>query len=534
VDAAAGPSLTPLDVTASMGFRAQSLRYSGREFYHYHRPPTGLYFELLRALRRDEAGVPLQEAWWRHPGEPDEKGYVDLHLRSLPTFLRYRRERAEFYADPRVAKAGFSRREDDRLLLRLKRSGLGPSVDLYLWDQQVRIPAIERYSFGGFHGGIAYHAPELGLQATLPILGGRLYVEPRHTGFNSGIASLPDSATTWLSTEFVRPVGERFDLGAGFDHVTTNLDGFRTATWNQYRFRGQARPFAKLFLDAFFEAESASLPSVTTTYARRRSTAGVDAGFYPVRHTAFRAGFFHQELRRTDSTTGEEQHPAWNGGWASARVSNPGLWTLSARIQDRALSRAPNATIPRLGLNDTLYYTHDLSVDGRADAFLGNRLDLYALYNWRRRTNGERDTRLTATTGIVGASAQVTPKLTLSAEFAQQVWSGDPTPFLIGGAPPPGVLPPELFFSDGRTLSAGASYQLDDRSSLELWYNRFTATGGQSARDRLATLQYRRRVSRDFYFGIGYQYEKFTDRTEGRRFRAFPLLIELGLNRRFR
>ena len=56
---------------------------------------------------------------------------------------------------------------------------------------------------------------------------------------------------------------------------------------------------------------------------------------------------------------------------------------------------------------------------------------------------------------------------------------------------------------------------------------------GVRAHDQLAILEFRREVSREFYYAVGYQYERFHDSALGRDYRASPLLLELGLRRDF-
>jgi hypothetical protein len=75
---------------------------------------------------------------------------------------------------------------------------------------------------------------------------------------------------------------------------------------------------------------------------------------------------------------------------------------------------------------------------------------------------------------------------------------------------------------------------VDRRSSLELSGFLFHATGGQLARETTAILQYRRDVSRSFFYSVGYEYDRFTDRRLDHRFRAFPLLLQIGLRHEFR
>ena len=189
--------------------------------------------------------------------------------------------------------------------------------------------------------------------------------------------------------------------------------------------------------------------------------------------------------------------------------------------------------ISALPASETLYYTRDRAVDGRYDRFIGQRVNAYVLYGWRERKNEARATRLTLNTVTLGATASVSSRLSLSGEFTRQRWGGDTQPFREGVVGVPGNLPPSLFFSDAHIVTGDLAYQIDGRSSLDLTYNMFNSTGGQSARDHLAVLQYRRDVSRRFFYSIGYQYERFRDLRLGREYTAFPLLLQVGLRRDF-
>jgi hypothetical protein len=500
------------------------------DFYHYHRPPSGLFLNLLQVNRRDPAGFLLQQFWWRNLAESDQKGYLDLHLRRIPSFLRFRRDTTDFYGDPLLPGGPFSDRDNTRVRLRLERLHPSPALDLFFWDQRVSIPAIARLAP---FTGVDYHAPEVGLRSTLPLAGGQLHLEPRHLEFDDRTGFRDDTHTTWLTGEYVRPLGGRADVSAAYDRISTAVSGRDTALWNVFRLQGNVRPTGRLFVDAFYRQQGINLPFTQTTYANRRGIVGVNASAYPARHTSLRAGVFHEDVRRQQGATGQTDHTAWTGGLLGFRAWNPGRWNFNARFRTRDLDNAPNARISALPSRETLYYTRERAVDARLDGFLGDRLDAYLIYGWRERVNGERDTRLTLNSGTLGATAQATPRLSVTAEYTQQLWDGNTRPFLNAAGGAPGGLPPKLFFSDGRSFSASLAYQLDDRSALDLTYNQFNSTGGQSARDHLAILQYRRDVNRSFFYAIGYQYERFKDNRLERDYTAFPLVLQVGLRRQF-
>jgi hypothetical protein len=159
-------------------------------------------------------------------------------------------------------------------------------------------------------------------------------------------------------------------------------------------------------------------------------------------------------------------------------------------------------------------------------------VNTYLLYGWRDRHNDERDTRLTLNSATAGANAQLSTRLSATAEYTLQKWDGDTTPLEAAG-PPPGGIAPSLFFSDSNILTTTLLYQLDDHSGLDITYNQFVSTGGQSARDHLAILQYRREASRLFFYSIGLQYESFSDNSRDRDYHAFPVFFQIGLRRPF-
>jgi hypothetical protein len=527
------PQAAPLPIEVRLAPAYGNLAVSGsqEDFYHYHRPPSGLFLNLFQVTRRDRAGYPLQEIWWRNLGETDQKGYADLHLRSTPSYLRVWRNTADFYGDPLLPGGQFSNREDTRALMRLRRVTRGPSLDLFVWDQGLSIPAIARLQP---FTGIDYHATHYGLRSMLPLGGGQLYLEPRRLSFDDRTQHTPNSDTTWLTGEFVHPIGNRADVSAAYDRITTSVSGRDTAAWNIFRFQGTMETTRRVFFDAFYRQQTIHLPFTETTYENRSSLVGVNVSTYPGTHSSVRAGLFREELTREDGTTRQTSHPAWTGGSLQLRTSSPGLGGFSLRYRDRGLKRAPSTMISALPASETLYYTRDRAVDGRYDRFIGQRVNAYVLYGWRERKNEARATRLTLNTVTLGAAASVSSRLSLSGEFTRQRWGGDTRPFREGVIGVPGNLPPDLFFSDAHILTGDLAYQIDRHSSLDLNYNMFNSTGGQSARDHLAVLQYRRDVSRCFYYSIGYQYERFRDLRLGRDYTAFPLLLQVGLRRDFR
>src|SRR5690348_5732681 len=75
--AATKPASASIEVTLSPAYGNLDLRGSRADFYHYHRPPSGFFLNRLQVTRRDRAGFPLQEFWWRNLAESDQKGYLD-------------------------------------------------------------------------------------------------------------------------------------------------------------------------------------------------------------------------------------------------------------------------------------------------------------------------------------------------------------------------------------------------------------------------------------------------------------------------
>src|SRR5262249_41277892 len=108
--APAAPSAKPaepresVEVIVAPAYGNLDIDGSRAEFYHYHRPPSGLFLNLLQVSRRDPRGFLLQQFWWRNLGDADQasdqKGYLDLHLRRIPSFLRFRYDTTDFYGDP--------------------------------------------------------------------------------------------------------------------------------------------------------------------------------------------------------------------------------------------------------------------------------------------------------------------------------------------------------------------------------------------------------------------------------------------------
>jgi hypothetical protein len=526
-------------LTLTSAARTRDLEGSRPYFFRYNHAPKGLYAALVRAIRRDAEGYPLDEIWWMNPGETDSQGYIDLHMRRIPTYFRFRQLTSEFYGDPRKLNFALSRRSQSDFRLHLQKTESLPILDFWVRDQDLSNPSIGR--FLPFRG-VDYNATELGMRASLPLLGGRLTFEPRHVEVDDQSGLLPDRDTTWLSAELAHPVTNRADLSAAVDHAFTKSAGMDTASWTILRAQANVRPFSLLSVNGFYRQQRVHLPDTVTDYADRRDLAGVDFGANPLRGLSLYGGLFHEGMRRRDRDSGRVEEPSWTGNWLQLRATPSDRWLFSARFRSRSLNDAPNTGIPVLADTRTLYYTREQNADARLDVFLTNRLSAYLMYGWNRRDNGQRATRLSLQSGTLGLSAQLHRRLSATVEVSQQRWRGNIEPFLAGPGLIPGLPPagpsPSLFFSDGRVLSGDFTYELDGRSSLGLSLNRLTSTGGQSARDTMAVLEYRRDAGKNLFFSIGYQYERFRDRSArgrlGRGFTAFPLLLQVGYHREFR
>jgi len=523
-----------LEFTATAGFQDLNRRGSAAEYFRHHSPPQGLYASLVRLLRRDPGGFPLQEVWWRNAGEADQKGYVDLHVRNAPSYLRYSRETAEFFADPGVPFSPFSSREESRVRLHLERfeGKPTPTLDVQVRDQDVAYPFLKRLLPDR---GINYRAQEYSIRGTAPVGPGRLYLEPRVISFDNRVGRQQDSHTLELNGELAHPVGRRADLAATFEQISTEVGARDTAVWTTVGLRGVARPTDRLVVEALYRGQTVGLPFTRTSFADRTDLGLVQATAYPFRRGSVTAGVFHQAVSREDRDgAGSTDSSSWNGGLLRVRCSDPGLWSFSARVRFQELADAP--AFPRLDTlrAESLYYTQDLSGKARLDLFPTQRLSLYADYGHRTRRNQERDTRVTMNAVTAGAVAQLSDRLTFSAEFSQQFWDGSTAPLRTGPGTPVGAIPLRFYFSDGSLITSSLAYQVDRRSVLDLSFNNFIASGGQRSRDTLALLHFRRNVSPVFYYGIGVQIEGFRESRPDRDYHALPLLLEVGYRRRFK
>ena len=526
--AAAKAAPAPIEIRLAPGYGNLAVRDSQGDFYHYNRPPSGFFLGLLQATHQSKAGYPLQEFWWRNLGTSDQKGYLDVHGQNVPSYLRFWRNTADFYGDPQLPGGAFSNREDTRALVRLRRLAPSPALDLFVWDQRVNIPTSAVWQP---FPGVDYHAPQYGLRAMLPVGGGQLFLEPRRLNFSDHTGRQPGSDTNWLAGEFVHSFGSLAGVSAAYDRITTGVNGRDNALWNIFRLQGSVQTSRNVFVEAYFRQRGVNQPFTQTTYENRSSLESVNFSAYPAPHSSVRAGLFREDLRRQDGTTGQLSYPAWTGGSLQLRTARPGLGSFVLRYRDRGLKRAPGALIPGQTSTETLYYTRDRAADARLDGFLGQRVNGYLSYGWRQRKNEQRDSRLSLNSATLGATAQASSRLSLTAEFTQQRWSGNTQPFLQGEVTAPGNLPPRLFFSNAHIFTGGLAYQIDGLSSADLTYNMFNSTGGQSARDHLAILEYRRDVSSRFFYSIGYQYEDFRDIRQDRKYTAFPILLQVGLRR---
>jgi hypothetical protein len=527
--AKAGPA--PIVVRVVPSYQNLGVDGSQESFYRYNRPPSGFFPGLIQVTHRAPAGYPLQELWWRNLGLSDQKGYLDVHMQHMPSFLRFWRNTADFYGDPLLPGFAFSNRQDNILLLRLRRLNPGRAVDLFLWDQYANIPALSSLQpFTNVH----YHAAEYGLRSMLSLGGGQLYSRPRRLNYDDHTGLLPSSDTNWLASEYTHPIGSQASVSAAYERITTDVNGQGgTALWNVFRLQGAVQPASHLFLDAYFRQRGINQPFTVTPVENRDSLEGINLSAYPVPHTSVRAGMFRQDLQLLDPTLGTTTHPSWTGGSIQLRAAKPGIANLTVQYRDKGMNNPPGTTISALPNPETLFYTRDQAADARLDGFVGQRVNAYFLYGWRRRKNEERESRLSMKSATLGATAQATTRISVTAEFTQQRWSGDTAPFLAGEVTPPGGLSPALFYSNAHIFTGGLTYQIDNRSSANLNYNMANSTGGQSAREYLAILEYRRDVSRTFFYSVGYQYENFHDNTQGPKYKAFPILLQIGLRREF-
>ena len=158
----------------------------------------------------------------------------------------------------------------------------------------------------------------------LPVGGGQLYLEPRHLNFDDRTQHTPNSDTTWLTGEFVHPIGNRADVSAAYDRITTSVSGRDTANWNIFRFQGTLETTRRVFFDAFYRQQGINLPFTQTTYENRSSLVGVNVSAYPGTHSSVRAGLFREDLRREDGTTGQTTNSRLDRRLTAAPHQQPG------------------------------------------------------------------------------------------------------------------------------------------------------------------------------------------------------------------
>lgn len=525
--AGAGPTL---DLTLLGGYGQLDVHGSREEYYRYHTAPTGLYWNLVRALRRAAAGGIEADAWWRNPGQADELGFVGLYPRGTGSWLRYRRQAAEFTGDARLSGRPPARRQENRLQLHLEGAST-PAVDLEFREQALRIPALGRLSP---YAGPDYAVRDFTAAARVPLGVASLTLTPRLRTYDGQAAAHPDRRITWLTAEAEAPLGGSAEGRLLLERVATGVSGRETASVNLVQAEGSYRANPLLFLDGFFRHRETDLPDTATPFADRSRSAGLSAAYYPWPATTVRAGVTREAVRRANLEFGRSETTGQTDAWLQLRRRDPGLWTAQARYRFRGLDDGPTARMSGLPSRESLYYTRNHSLDTRFDYTPSPRLSAYVDYGWRQRENSDRSLRLTLNSLTVGVVSPLSERLTLTGEMTLQSWDGDTRPLRGGGGVPAGDLPPSLFYSDGRLFTATSTYVLGRYSALEFSYNHFAATGGQSARDHLATLLFRQEVSRRFYFAAGFQYESLRDLESDRGYHAFPLVLHVGYQGRFR
>jgi hypothetical protein len=515
------------------------------DFYHYQTPPTGPFLGYFNVIRRAPQGWPVQQFWWRNAGAEDEKGYLELHGWVQPSYFRLWQQMASFYGDPLLPNGDWSSRDDTRMRYHAQHLPPAPAVDFYFWDQRVSIPTIARLTP---FTGIDYHAPEVGVRATHEVGEGQLYIRSAYRLFDNVIGvganpdRLPSSDTAWASGDYARPLSHRtdFDLGAGWS--ATNITGHDALSANYLRVAFNTRVSDNVALDTFYRLQRQELPLNEYSYANRHDLAGVDLNARPRPGLRLGAGLFREEVDRTlgeldlDQPTGSglvspAKHDAWTGAWARVTATPASGWYADARYLLKNLSDPPPAALAGLPSRNTLYYTLEQQLNARVDRPIGLRTDLYFLYLWRMRQNQPRQLQLSLNSATLGATRQVSNRLSVTAESTGQIWSGDEDIFLANGGASP--LPPSLFFTTGIVLTTSAAYQIDPRSSLEAAYNYYLGLGGQTAGDHLAVVQYRRDVTRNFFYLVGWEFDQFRDDRLDRSYRGMPILLQAGWKQTF-
>ncbi len=521
----------PVELILAPAFGHDDLTGSRAEFSRYQRLPRGFYLGLLQALRKDEKGAVLQQIWWRNLGESDQKGYLDLTSQRYPAYLRLWRDTTDFFGDPRSGDGRYSQRDNTRIRLKAESAGPGPLGTFQFWEQRESIPELLRLAP---QPGVGFTSRDYDFLGVIPVGKGTVRFEPRFRDTTSTIGRTPSSSSSWLGGEILYPITDRADLTAGFQQVRTAVDGREDATWNILRTRGRFRGDGGLLVEAFFRQQTADLPFTLTSYAERNSIVGLDAAVSPLRRVTLRGGLYREDIRYNRGYSGGTDDASWLGGWMHFRASDPERWSLNIRFDDRGLDGAPITTIPGLTSRDSLFYSRNTRVDTRLDYFPFPRLSTYLDYLWQWRSNDERETRVSLNSFSLGAVSPLSDRLVATLEYSQQRWDGSTAPLRSGPGGPAGDLPPRLFFSDGRVLTAGLDYRLSPRSSLDLTYNQYSSTGGQSSRDYFAVLQYRRDVGPSLYYSVGYQYENFRDARRKTSFTAFPFILQVGYRKEFR
>lgn len=521
----------PVEVTVAPAYGASNVSGRRRDFYHYNRLPTGFYLGLLRVLRKDDKGAPLQEFWYLNPGEADSKAYLDVPLTRTPSYLRVWHDTTDFNGDPRAPDWRFSDRENTRLTIQAADKDRGPVLRFHFWDQHESVPDLLRLRPGP---GIDFSTQDYRLAAMIPVGKGTLRVEPRVRTFDNQTRRGPDSNTTWLNGELLYPVTRRLDFSASGQHALTDVDGRDTATWTTLKALGTYRAGSRVTLGAFYRFHSADLPFTVTSFEDRSSIAGLDAAVYPMRRVSLQGGVYREDLRRQRGFSDRSENAGYTGGWLRFRASDPDRWSFNVRLDRQDLDNAPDVRIPGLPSSDALYYSRHTKVDARFDYFPLRRLSTYFDFLWQERENDERGSRVTLNSYTAGAVSPLTDRLAVTLEMSQQIWDGSTFPLRSGPGRPAGDLPPRFFFSDGRVFTASLGYRLSSRDALDFSFNEFTSTGGQRARDHFAMLQYRRDVSRNFFYSIGYQYDRFRDLRRQAAYTALPLVLQIGYRHEFR
>ncbi len=601
VEAAPAPPGERVEVIVAPALGQVFVDGARKDYYRYQRTPDGLFIGLLQAIRRVPAGYAIQEFWWRNLGVSDQKGFLEHHNRDLPTYLRFWRTTAEFYGDPLAPGRAFSERADTRLRYHYERLDPSSAVDVYVWDQRVQVPSIRReLPFTG----IDYRSPEVGLRGMLmvkaperpagerptppappepetpatpepmplpepgapppgapmpepgaetaaeppaPVVrkpywspGKQLYLEGSARIFDNETVRLPDSTTQRLLADYVQPLSSRTDLSIEGEVVVTGVEQRGSASSRSVRILANTRPSDRVAVESFFRHREVELPFTMTSYARRRSVAGVNVAAFPHTGVRLRGGLFYEHVdRQVDALDRESlgelaeeaEEAAWVGGWARTSFSGDGGWLAQLGYLERRMTDSPPAVIPGLPSRETLYYTGERQVNLRVERPVGLDAQLYLMYLWRHLENDPRDTTLSLNSATLGATAQLCPRLSATGELTAQMWNGVRRPFRVPGGS--STLVPRFFFSSGGVVTASASYELSGRSSLEASYNYGLSWGGQDGGDHLGILRFRQELTKEFFYSVGLQVDGFRDHRHDRAFTAVAPLFQVGWRHQF-